>query len=629
MRISRRSSVVLHDLLMIAAAWELAWLVRFNFSFPETVYSQANLHSLPLVVLVQGLVAWYFGLYRGLWRFASIPDLWNIIRAALLGVLAVSLGLFIVFRLVDFPRSLFVLYPVFLVMLLGTPRLAYRLWKDHTLDLKNLAPGARVLVIGAGQAGETLVRHMRRDRSHVPVGFVDDKRRLHGSRIHGLAVVGGLDDLPRACAELQPDFLVIAIPSASSQQMRRLVSACEQAGVPFRTLPAVDNLAGGASFAAELRPVAIDDLLGRDHVQLDWQAISRGLAGRRILVTGGGGSIGAELCRQIARLGPSRLVILERSEHNLFIIERELRARHPQVQVSTRLGDVSDARCLRDLFAAESPDMVFHAAAYKHVPLLQYQVREAVRNNIFGTRCIAEAALAAGVGEFVLISTDKAVNPTSIMGLSKRVAEMVCTNMNGAGVTRFMTVRFGNVLDSAGSVVPLFREQIARGGPVTVTHPEVTRYFMTIPEACQLIMQSAVLGEGGEIFVLDMGEPVAIRYLAEQMIRLSGRVPGQDIELLYTGLRPGEKLFEELFHDDERSDTTGHEKIRLARQRSIDRQWLGEQLAALQAACDAGDAEVMERLLRNMVPEYSSGAAPQAGRAQVVTLSTEKTRERQ
>jgi len=624
MRISRRTSVILHDLLVIAAAWELAWLVRFNFSIPDTAYAEANLRGLPLVLVIQGALAWYFGLYRGLWRFASIPDLWNIIRAAALGALAITLALFIAYRLQDYPRSLSVLYPVFLIVLLGTPRLAYRLWKDHTFDLKQLGVGPRVLVIGAGQAGETLVRHMLRDRAYVPIGFIDDKRRLHGSRIHGLPVFGGLDKLQAICTELNPDFLVIAIPSASNHQMQRLVDACEATGIRFRTLPKTRDLATGASFVSELRDVAIEDLLGRDKVELDWQAINRGLAGRRILVTGGGGSIGAELCRQLARIGPFSLCVLERSEYNLFAIERELRAAFPQLRIAARLGDVCDPVGLRRLMEEEAPDVVFHAAAYKHVPILQYQVREAVINNVQGTRCAAEAALAAGVREFVLISTDKAVNPTSVMGLTKRVAEMICEHVNARGATRFLTVRFGNVLDSTGSVVPLFREQIARRGPVTVTHPEVSRYFMTIPEACQLIMQVAVMGNDGEIFVLDMGEPVLIRYLAEQMIRLSGLRPGADVELVYTGLRPGEKLVEELFHAEERAVPTAHSKIRLAQHRPLERRRFAELLDALSGACEAGDIEEMERLLRAIVPEYAASPQDEPAPAKVLALANDK-----
>lgn len=623
MRISRRTSVIIHDLVMMAGAWELAWLVRFNFSIPDAAYSQANLNSLPYVLLIQGAIAWYFGLYRGLWRFASIPDLWNIIRAGFLASLAITLVLFILFRLQDFPRSLFVLYPVFVVFLLGAPRLVYRLWKDHTLDLKQLGAGSRVLVIGAGQAGETLARHMLRDHTHIPIGFIDDKRRLRGSRIHGLTVFGGLEVLEETCRETNPDLLVIAIPSADNKQMQRLVAACERTGVRFRTLPGTRDLAWGGSFVSELRDVAIEDLLGRARVELDWQSISRGISGHRVLVTGGGGSIGAELCRQIARLGPARLVVVERSEYNLFSIDRELRETFPALRLTAHLGDVCDSAGMLELMSAERPELVFHAAAYKHVPLLQEHVREAVRNNVLGTQRVACAAARSGVARFVLISSDKAVNPTSVMGLSKRVAEIVCQDLNARSATSFITVRFGNVLDSAGSVVPLFREQIARGGPVTVTHPEVTRYFMTIPEACQLIMQAADLGEGGEIFVLDMGNPVRISYLAEQMITLSGKRPGEDIGIIYTGLRPGEKLFEELFHSEEQALATAHAKIRLARHRSAGSQHVADTLEGLEAAVEALDTVALEGLMHELVPEFGAESGRRSGPARVVALKNE------
>lgn len=606
MRISRRSAVIGHDLLMVTIAWQFAWLARFNFALPPMEYWWTSLEALPLVLLTQGLVSWYFGLYRGVWRFASVPDLWNIVRAAGLGALAVTLVLFIVTRLQDVPRTVLVLFPVFLIFLLGGPRLAYRLWKDHSLNLKVLAAGTRVLVIGAGHAGETLVRQMLREGQYAPVGFVDDKKRLRNSRIHGVAVLGAVDELAAIVAEHIPDFIVIAVPSASNRQMQRIVAACAATGLRFRTLPPARDLATGASYVSELRDVSLEDLLGRARVDLDWPGISRGLAGRTILVTGGGGSIGAELCRQLARIGPAQLLVFDQSEHNLFLIEQELRARFPRLPLQARLGDVCDAAGVQALMAAARPEIVFHAAAYKHVPMLQGQVREAVRNNVAGTRVVAEAARAHGCREFVLISTDKAVNPTSVMGMCKRVAEMLCEQVNGTAGTRFITVRFGNVLGSAGSVVPVFREQIAAGGPVTVTHPEVARYFMTIPEACQLIMQAAVMGQGGEIFVLDMGEPVKIRDLAEQMIRLAGRRPGVDVEIVYIGLRPGEKLFEELFHAGEQVQATGHPKIRLARHRPVEREAFRARLEALIGATETADEQRLLALLRELVPEYES-----------------------
>ncbi len=394
--------------------------------------------------------------------------------------------------------------------------------------------------------------------------------------------------------------------------MRRAVSFCEQAGVPFKTLPNLEELINGEVSVSGLRAVAIEDILGRDPVSLDWDAIRAGLAGRRVLVTGAGGSIGSELCRQLARLQPSQLILAENSEFNLYRIDSELSRVLPDCKVSACLADVADKARMEQLFVDYKPDVVFHAAAYKHVPLLEHQVREAVRNNVRGTRTVADLAAAHGCFEFVLISTDKAVNPTSVMGTTKRLAEIYCQNLDQHSTTRFITVRFGNVLDSAGSVVPLFREQISSGGPVTVTHEEMERYFMTIPEACQLIMQASVIGQGGEIFVLNMGEPVKIRDLAEQMIRLSGKVPEQDIEIKFIGLRPGEKLYEELFHCDEALKATSHKEILLAQHRTVDWQVLQDGVATMDSACDTLDEGVLLEQLQRFVPESRLTASASA-----------------
>src|SRR4051812_38436743 len=386
--------------------------------------------------------------------------------------------------------------------------------------------------------------------------------------------------------------------------MQHVVEACEATGVPFRTVPRLQDVVAGKMAFSELKEVAIEDLLGRDPVQLDWTAIRTGLSGKRVLITGGGGSIGSELCRQVARLGVESLTILELSEYNLYKIEQELRQEIPDLLIHAVLGDCGDAQGCERVCALARPQVVFHAAAYKHVPLLQTQVREAFRNNVLGTQVVAQAADSHGVSVFVLISTDKAVNPTSVMGACKRVAEIFCQNFAAKSATRFITVRFGNVLDSAGSVVPLFREQIRNGGPVTVTHPEISRYFMTIPEACQLILQAGVLGQGGEIFALDMGEPVKISYLAEQMIRLAGKVPGRDVALVYTGLRSGEKLFEELFHAHENYQNTSHAKIFLAQPRSMSWDLLNAQLRQATQAVRDYDEETLRRSLSSLLPEW-------------------------
>ena len=605
---NRRHAVVAHDLCMVILAWELAWLARYNFVFEGFSWA-ANLSSLFVVCVTQAAILWPFGLYRGLWRFASLQDLWNITRAAAFGVLCIAIVLILRNRMEGVPRTTLVLYPVFLTFLLGGPRLAYRLWKDRRVSLKTLSGGKRVLIIGAGKAGEMLIRDMLRDGHYLPVGMVDDQRRLWNTLIHGVPVLGGIENLVEIAGNDDIDFIVIAIPSASNVQMQRIVDHCERTGLQFRTLPRLFDMVQGNVTVEVLRDVSIDDLLGREKVRLDWRAIESGLGGKTVMVSGGGGSIGAELCHQIARLGPHALVIFERSEYNLYRIEMDLRRQYPGLRLHSLLGDVGDTAAVNHALSTYSPQVVFHAAAYKHVPILQFQGREAVRNNVIGTWTLAEATIRYNCEKFVLISTDKAVNPTSVMGASKRLAEICCEALNHQRRTRFVTVRFGNVLASAGSVVPLFQEQIRAGGPVTVTHPEMTRYFMTIPEAAQLILQAGAMAQGGEIYVLDMGEPISISYLAEQMIRLSGRVPGKDIRIEYTGLRPGERLREELFHKDEHLEKTGHHKILLARHRSAEWQVLAPRLAELRDACNQFDEARISDLIRQLVPELSNDNA--------------------
>lgn len=597
------ATVILHDLLMSVIAWQAAWWIRFNLDFPF-YHWQLSLYTLPLVLLIQGLVYNRFKLHRGLWRFASLPDLWNIFRAAVFGAVFITLVLFIWSRLEGIPRSILVLYPVLLMFLLGGPRLAYRMWKDHSFNIKPISSGKRVLIIGAGRAGEMLVRDMLRDGQYTPIGFVDDNTSLQNSEIHGIRVLGKIDDIPEISRQRQPDIIVIAVPSAGGDQMRKILSVCEETGLPLRTLPKMQDMVSGQVTINELREVSIEDLLGREKVELDWNIIQAGLSNKIVLVSGGGGSIGSELCKQIARLSPAALVIFEHSEFNLYNIERTILASNPAVKIHAILGDLCDRDKVDHIIKTYKPDVIFHAAAYKHVPMLQIQVREAVRNNILATINLAEAAIKYHCNKFVFISTDKAVNPANILGSSKRVAEMYCEWKNRPSSTRFITVRFGNVLDSGGSVVPLFREQIKQGGPVTVTHPEITRFFMTIPEASQLIMQAAAMGKGGEIFVLDMGNPVKITYLAEQMIKLSGRVPGQDIKIVYTGLRLGEKLFEELFYENEIQDITAHPKILLARHSDIDWSFFASKITELEKTCSTFDEDKLRALLEDLVPVY-------------------------
>ncbi|MGB0134645.1 polysaccharide biosynthesis protein [Dokdonella sp.] len=611
-KIHPRLAVVVHDLAMVWLTWTA--ITSFRWSF-ESVRPELGLFGpeVWLVLAAQGLVFWITGLYKGLWRFASLPDLWNILRAAVLGALAIAITLFLYNRLATVPRTVLLVYSPVLAVLLGLPRLAYRYWKDSRLDFLSRSPAMRVLVLGAGRAGDTLVRGLVRENRYRLVGILDDNHQIRGARIHGVPVLGNLEQLPDLSRETAAQMLLIAMPSATSLQMQRVVGLCEQTGLPFRTMPRLADVVAGRSSFGELKEVAIEDLLGREQVQLDWTSIRTGISGKRVLVTGGGGSIGSELCRQVARLGASALTILEISEYNLYRIEQELRREFPDLLLDARIGDCGDLPGCERVFAMARPQVVFHAAAYKHVPLLQDQLREAFRNNVMGTLAVAQAADRHGVECFVLISTDKAVNPSSIMGACKRAAEIYCQNFAAQSQTRFITVRFGNVLDSAGSVVPLFREQIRKGGPVTVTHPEITRYFMTIPEACQLILQAGVLGKGGEIFALDMGEPVKISYLAEQMVLLAGKQPGRDIEIVYTGLRPGEKLFEELFHPLENYQATTHAKIYLAQPRLMAWSLLAMQMQQAELAVREFDEVQLRRILDQLLPEFQTRDAENSG----------------
>jgi len=616
--ISNRTTVIIYDLVAVSLAWALSLLARFNFEIPAAEHVDAALTAFPAVLVVQAVISRYFGLYKGLWRFASLPDLWNIIRAAGLGAVSIALALFVINRLEGIPRSMLILYPIFLIFLLGGPRLAYRLWKDHSLSLRNMSGGSRVIVVGAGTGGEMIVRDMLRDGAYLPVGLVDDDSSLLKARIHGVPVLGPIEHLPSIARRYEVDSLVIAVPSANNTEMQRIVDFCEQCAIPFRTLPKMQDIVSGRVGLQEVREVSIDDLLGRDKIELDWQIVQSALTGKSVLVTGGGGSIGSELCRQVARLGAAKVIVFDHSEFNLYAIDRELREKFPHLAVHCVIGDVCDRVALRHLFATFSPQLVFHAAAYKHVPLLQNQAREAVRNNILGTHELAEAAATHGSESVVLISTDKAVKSTSVMGATKRFAELICERKNRESETDFMTVRFGNVLASAGSVVPLFREQIRRGGPVTVTHPDATRFFMTIPEACQLILQASAIGGGGDIFVLDMGESINISYLAEQMIRLSGHQVGTDIPIVFTGLRPGEKLHEELFHADENLTPTPHEKLLLAEHSRIDAERVEDLLEELIVASAAFDESEVQRILVEAVPELVNQGADGGGQANVI-----------
>ena len=590
---------IVHDLLMIPAAWLGALWLRFNLDAIPAPFLVQALRLLPVIVVIQGSAFLYFGLYRGVWRFTSLPDLVRILQAVMVGTVLCLSAVFFLTRMVYVPRSTVLMSAVLLVVFLSGPRFAYRWFRERRIDTAVLQT---VLIVGAGRAGDTLVRALLRNpqRGYRPIGFVDDDAGKQNRDVHGVRVLGHCGQIAELAARTGADAVVIAIPSAGPLQMRRIVERCAAAGVPVRTVPRVTDGAPPGT----LKDVGAEDLLGRPPVQVDWSRIRAVLAARAVLVTGGAGSIGSELCRQIARLDPERLVVVDSSEFNLHRLDAELRDTFPTLALATVLADVSDETAMDRLFARCKPEVVFHAAAYKQVPLLERHVREAVRVNALGTETVARAALRYGAGHFVLISSDKAVRPASVMGASKRVAEQVCrAAQDASSSTRCLAVRFGNVIDSAGSVVPLFREQIARGGPVTVTEPNMERYFMTIPEACQLVMAAVDLGAGGELFVLDMGEPLSIVSLAEQMIRLSGKIPGHDVAIEFVGARPGEKISEEVSDPDEPLGPTRQEQILLARQRPL-AAGFAARLAALRRACEECDETAVEHLLAELVPAY-------------------------
>jgi len=600
--------VILFDVLAIPFAWCCANAFQFN---SRVLFQDWLLHSAwkPLVILVMLQVACYYGfkVYRGLWRFSSLGDMARILKAVCVGTLLAYPVFYTLAWLQTIPRTVLPLYGLLLMACLCGARLTLRYrWDKQGKQLDADEAVKRVVIVGAGNAGESLVRDLQRTHDYLPIGLVDDDNKKWGLEVHGVRVLGSIPELSELVTQCEADLIFIALPSAGSAAMRRVVNYCEASRVPFRTLPSLQALVSGRVEVNALRTVNIGDLLGRDQVELEWNKIEAGLHGRCVLVTGGGGSIGSELCRQIAALEPERLVLFDNSESNLYHIELELRAHFPKLSLHMILASVVDVVAVNEVFERFKPHVVFHAAAYKHVPMLEDQVRVAVYNNVIGTQVVVEASLGVNTEKFVLISTDKAVNPTNIMGTTKRIAEIYCQNLNQRVSTQFITVRFGNVLGSVGSVVPLFQKQLELGGPLTVTHPEVKRYFMTIPEASQLILQAMANGEGGEIFMLDMGEPITITYLAEQMIRLAGKKPGQDIEIKYTGLRPGEKLFEELFHASEPLVQTTHEKLFKARFREINWDELTQALRMMHHACQTYQTDELMVLIKSLVPEFSS-----------------------
>lgn len=602
----RRALVIVHDLCWIPLAIAIAFWLRFNLESIPADALPAMWTMMVIAIPVHAATFWFFGCYRGVWRFASMPDLMRLSRAVLVGALLTLALHFAWDRLAAVPRTAAMLYPFLLLGATGGARIVVRLYKDLRTGVATRPGVRRALIIGAGESGELLYRGLQREQSVTPVGFLDDDPGKWGTEVHGLRVQGGIARLGHFVRKCRADVVIVAIPSITRETLSRVVTLASEAGVECEVMPTVANYHNAQDVIGELRPVTTEDLLGRDPVSLDEKAIASVVAGRTVLVTGGGGSIGLELCRRVLAHGADRVLVFDRNELNLYQAERALLAESSTGRFECLLGDVCEAGRIARVLAQYRPSVVFHAAAFKHVPLLESNALEALRNNTLGSAIVAEAAGEAGVEKFVQVSTDKTVNPTNVMGASKRVAEKLCLGIRGRYPgTEYVIVRFGNVLASAGSVIPLFEQQIREGGPVTVTHPEVKRYFMTIEEAVGLILQATGQSRGGEVYVLDMGEPVLIRELAENMIRLSGRIPGQDIEITYTGLRPGEKLREELFYEAEQLYGTRHPKLLLARDPEADQLDADRMLARCREAVQAATEERALQCLQEWVPEFS------------------------
>ena len=589
---------------LIALAWFLAFEIRFDYSVPRRY---EHFVTAEVILVVVGLTIFTFiafGLYDHWWRYVSIRDIWRSLLAVTVGSVVTATAIYFWDPLPGYrlPRGIIVIDWLILLSLVAGTRLAARTIFERPGRRRLVTRGRDVLLVGAGDAGQLILREMLKNSNlgYTPLGLVDDDPRKKNLRLHGVRVLGTTDDLGHLLRDNRPDEVIIAIPSAAGETRQQIVNVCRDVGVPVKTLPAVHELiSGDVNLARQLREVQVEDVLGREAVDIDLAAIASYLTGETVLVTGAGGSIGSELCRQIAALGAERIILVDHTENALVDIERELAYERRFNATVPVLADVKNRAKMRRVFDRFRPGVVFHAAAYKHVPLMEANPIESVRNNVFGTSVVAEVASEFGCKRFVLVSTDKAVNPKNVLGQTKAVCEWIAEaaaerEHNG---THFISVRFGNVLGSSGSVIPLFRRQIARGGPVTVTHPEMTRYFMTIPEAVQLIIQAGAIGESGEIYVLDMGPPVRIIDLAHNMIRLSGKEPEVDIEIEFIGVRPGEKLHEELWARGENSEPTSHPKILRCASGTVDPSWLEEELAELERLVEAGETlEVVNRL---------------------------------
>lgn len=598
----RRFVAIFYDIGASIIAWLLSYQLRFNFEIPVE-HTIVMYSSIVGVVIVQMASFFACGLYLGTWRFASMIDLQRICLAVFLSSFTLIAINFLLRLSFIVPRSVLLIDPLLLIFLIGASRFIYRVIKEHQLYGLGVNNGEPVLILGADQIALSLARELSQGKDWHVVGMLTNDNSLHGREVSGMKILGSIADLSKVQSRFKLSKLIIAQPLLSYQEKKVILEEAKILNIDVFTIPAANDLLSGRLNISKVRRVDVEDLLGRDSVNLDNSGLQKMIEGNTVLVSGAGGSIGSELCRQLVKFNPSQLICLDISEYALYKLEQELNNESFAGQLVCLIGDVKHEGRLWKLFNQFKPKLVFHAAAYKHVPLIEIEnVSEALSNNVLGTYTLAKVCKKAKVEKFVLISTDKAVNPTNVMGASKRLSEMVCQGLQSRKGTRFVIVRFGNVLGSSGSVIPKFREQIRAGGPITVTHPEITRYFMSIPEATQLVMQACLMGNGGEIFVLDMGEPVKIIDLARDMIRLSGFTE-DEIKIEFLGLRPGEKLYEELLADDELTLSTPHEKLRIATARVINKKWVDEMLNWISTTLNK-DESVIKKDLKSWLDEY-------------------------
>ncbi len=599
-----------YDILAVIAASALGLLLRFDFSYDSLIHTvggylwRDNVWRYTPINIVTTLVVFYlFHLYTSLWSYAGAPELSSAVIACLISSALQALGMFLLHF--SMPRSYYFLYAMCLVALVVFSRFFYRIFRTFVQKRTEKARNINVMVIGAGDAGNTLIREMNTSRyiQKSVVCVIDDDKAKTGSYIQGVKVVGSREDIIECAARFEVDEIIIAMPAAPRSQLKAILDICKETKCELKTLPGIYQLVNGEVDVSQLRKVDVVDLLGREPIEVDLDSIMKYVTGKTILVTGGGGSIGSELCRQIATHKPKLLVIFDIYENSAYDIQQELKGKYPELNLKVLIGSVRNSHRVDDVFGTYHPDIVYHAAAHKHVPLMEESPNEAIKNNVLGTWKVAQASVDHGVEKFVMISTDKAVNPTNIMGASKRICEMIVQSYNHRGKTDFVAVRFGNVLGSNGSVIPLFKKQIEAGGPVTVTHPDIIRYFMTIPEAVSLVLQAGAYAKGGEIFVLDMGEPVKILDLAKNLIRLSGYVPGEDIEIKIIGLRPGEKLYEEMLMKEEGLQETANRLIHIGHPIEFDEEEFFRKLSRLSEEAREEHIDV-HAWIRDLVPTY-------------------------